>query len=180
MEAYGPIEFTYANPVADAIATSDEFTSWLVSKTCFSKHAPFAVSLHRQQLHKRTKGIPYWWRNYFVGYDSCECKNCGGRETDILAIFDGINDFRFALHIEIKTPNDQFSPDQASNYRKRAECWAGRSSAPRTILPHDSATTVLLAAQTFLESGNPQVSQFDAVISFEEIASRISPYPAPD
>lgn len=180
MEPYGPVEFTYAKPVADAIARSDTFTHWLVSKTCFSKHAPFAVSLYRQQLHKRSKGILYWWRNYFVGENSCRCKNCGGRETDILAIFDGKDDFRFGLHMEIKTPNDRLGADQALNYRKRAECWAGRDSAPRTVLPHDSATTVILASQTYLESGDPQISQFETAISFEEIATMISPYPQPD
>lgn len=171
-------EFRYAKPIADGIVENDSFRRWLISKTKFSSSAEDARSLWKEQLARRTRGTPHWWRHYFVGKGSCACKQCGERETDILAVLENADGLRFALHVEVKSPRDKLSIDQARKYKARSECWSGRERAPRTVLPHDQATTMLVCSSEFANAEKSKVSEFDVVVRFDEIAQHLSPYPA--
>lgn len=174
------LKFSYGKPMAAEIEKSGQFVKWLVKRTEFSHHSEFAIPLFRQQMNKRTEDTTSWWRDYWTGTDNCSCQSCGGKPTEMLVIFDGIDDFRFALHFEINASGKPLPPGRAADYRNRANCWADRKPKPTTVLKHDAASTVLLAPQAYLESGDPEISQFETAISFEDIAAWIPQYPQTD
>jgi hypothetical protein len=171
-------EFRYAKPIADGIVEDDSFRRWLISQTRFSSSAGDARSLWKEQLERRAPGTPHWWRHYFVGKKSCACKQCGERETDILAVFENSVGFRFALHVEVKSPRDKLSIDQAKNYKTRSECWSGREKSHKTVLQHDEATTMLVCSSEFARTEMSKISEFDVVLGFDEVTQHLSPYPA--
>jgi hypothetical protein len=176
---YGPEEYRYARPIAGGLIDNAPFRIWLLEKTRFREDAKMAQPLHKEQKARRTVRAENWWRCYYVKNSSCSCGDCGERETDLLAIFSTPQDYRFALHVEVKSPHDKFSLDQAKDYGRRANCWKGREKAPRTVLPHDEATTVLACERSFVSKNANHASLFDTVVSFDEIASWLSPYPDP-
>ncbi len=95
---------------------------------------------------------------------------CSGQETDISAIFEAGTGMRFGLHFEVKQPTDKFSTkkDQDANYALRANCWA--TSAPKAVVPHADAATVLLCSASKRSEYSPHLSKFGTVITFEGIA----------
>ena len=88
----------------------------------------------------------------------------------MFAVFETATGERFALHIEVKQPTDKFptKKDQAANYALRAKCWA--VSAPKAVVPHSDAATVLLCSSLKLHEYKPHLSKFGTVITFEDIA----------
>ena len=99
----------------------------------------FQRLLHREMHAKRSRGTKYWGRSHFS--EICRCFGCSGQETDLLAIFESATGLRFALHVEVKQPNDKFKDDgqQAAAYPVRAQCWATDGTRPAKVLPRTEA-----------------------------------------
>lgn len=165
---YGSLEYAYAAPIASALADNSDFQLWVLEKTKFGAIAKDARLLHEEMADARK--ATSWWRSHYT--EKCRCEGCSGQETDLLAIYEAPHGLRFALHFEVKQPTDRFTPGgkQALNYRKRAECWT--ATPPRSILPHEQAATVLLCSQFILQRFSDEALQFDAAITFEEIAEK--------
>jgi hypothetical protein len=177
MGRYGHNEYRYARPIAEELERNTSFRSWVLTRTKFAQFSQEAELLHEQQKLCRTPQSENWWRSHFAGPSYQFKSECGERETDLLAIFGVRNDFRFAIHFEVKAPGDRFGIDQALDYQRRAVCWSGRGRAPRTVLPHDEATTVLCCEREFAERVASEVSNFPTIITFEEISVWIAPFP---
>jgi len=165
---YGSIEFTYAEPFANALVADPAFRSWVLRQTKFAAFADEARLLHDEMRARRSSNSATWWRSHFT--EKCRCQGCSGQETDILAIFETATGMRFSLHFEVKHPADKFptNKDQGTNYTLRAKCWA--TSAPKAVVPHTDAATVLLCSALKLTEYGPHSSKFGSVITFEEIA----------
>jgi hypothetical protein len=165
---YGSIEFAYAEPFADAIAGDPAFRAWVLRRTKFAPYAEAARVLHEEMFALRSAGTGTWWRSHFT--EKCRCQGCRGQETDILAIFETVAGARFGLHFEVKQPKDKFptDKDQAANYALRAKCWT--VLAPKPVVPHADAATVLLCSASKLSEYKPHLSKFGTVLTFEEIA----------
>ena len=96
-----------------------------------------------------------------------------GRSRFLLAIFGLPTNERFALHIEVKHPKDNFKENgQADSYPIRATCWATNSKKHLRVLPHSAATTVLLYSATRTREYEPYLQHFKSKITFEEIRKR--------
>lgn len=165
---YGSVEFTYAEPFANALADDPAFRSWVLQRTKFADFAEEARLLHEEMKAQRSGSSATWWRSHFT--ERCRCPGCSGQETDILAIFEATAGMRFGVHFEVKHPADRFptKKDQATNYALRAKCWA--TTAPKAIVPHSDATTVLLCSASKLREYAQHLPKFGAVITFEEVA----------
>src|SRR4051794_18952485 len=165
---YGSREYLYAEPFARALEADSAFRSWVLRQTKFAAYTVSARLLHEEMRAHRSESSASWWRSHFT--ERCRCQGCSGQETDLLAIFETATGKRFALHIEVKQPTDKFptKKDQAANYALRAKCWT--TSAPRAVLPHSDAATVLLCSSSKLQEYEPHLSKFGSVITFEEIA----------
>src|SRR5215207_6732450 len=98
----------------------------------------------------------------------CDCFGCvGGKETDLLAIFQRPAGDRVSIHIEVKQPTDSLKREQAEAYRMRARCWTEK---PHTkMIPHTDAIAVLLCSETKLPVYEPHLEYFDKVLTFEDI-----------
>jgi hypothetical protein len=162
---YGLVEFAYAAPFANALAEDGSFRAWVLRQTKFAAFASDARLLHEEMKAQRRAAT--WWRSHFT--ETCRCQGCSGQETDILAIFEAASGTRFALHFEVKQPGDTFpaNKDQAANYALRAKCWV--ASAPRSVVPHADAATVLLCSASKLAEYAHHLPKFGSVITFEEI-----------
>lgn len=176
---YGANEFRYARPIADALRGDLQFRSWFLGRTEFASVRDTAVLLHEEQKQARSPSAENWWRSYWAGRAYPFKSECGERETDLLAVFQGDAGFRFALHIEVKAPGDRFGVEQARDYTRRARCWAGIGRNPKTVLQHDRATTVLCCEARFLNEHATESSHFMCCVTFEEIAERIGDFPDP-
>jgi hypothetical protein len=165
---YGSVEFTYAQPFAEALAKDSAFRSWVLRRTRFVAFADGSRVLSDEMQARRSSGSANWWRSHYS--EKCRCEGCRGQETDILAIFEAATGLRFALHFEVKQPADKFprDKDQAANYAIRAKCWA--KSAPSTVLLHADAATVLICSALKLKPYALHLPKFGNVITFEEIA----------
>ena len=166
---YGSLEYTYAEPFANALASDAGFRSWLLRRTKFGVFADKASLLHEEMQTRRGKGSATWWRSHYT--EKCRCQGCNGQETDLLAIFEASAGLRFALHFEIKQPTDRFpaNKDQAANYALRAACWA--ISPPKAVLPHSDAATALLCSASKLTEFAAHLPNFGSVITFEDVAA---------
>ncbi len=144
---YGSVEFTYAEPFANALVEDPSFRTWVLRETKFSEFADEARILNDEMMALRN-GATTSWRSHYT--EKCRCQGCSGQETDILAIFEGITGTRFALHFEVKHPRDKFptNKDQAANYALRAKRWV--DNPPQSVLPHEDAATVLLCSDSKL------------------------------
>jgi hypothetical protein len=175
MKRYGSEEYRYARPLADGLVADPAFRTWFIGRTVFREYADTSRLLHDEQMQRRAASAENWWRSCWTM--SCACGDCRQRETDLLAIFQTQDDYRFALHVEVKSPGDRFGVDQAADYVRRAACWTGRERAPRTVLPHDAATTVIVCDRAFSVLNDAAISLFATVIIHEDVAARLRPYP---
>lgn len=166
MAAYGARELRYAAPIADALAGDDDFRRWLLGRTPFAALVGAHVLVDEMRA-RRSRAAKYWWRSHYT--ESCRCDGCRGQETDLLAIMETAAGFRFALHLEVKNPNDRFRSGgrQAESYPRRAECWVGKP--PKSVVPHEGATTLLACSAASLAEFATALRFFDAVVTFEEI-----------
>jgi hypothetical protein len=166
---YGSIEFMYAEPFANLLATDARFCAWVLHKTKFAAFADGARVLHGEMRQRRSQQSATWWRSHFT--EKCRCQGCSGQETDILAIFEAKTGTRFGLHIEVKQPADKFptNKDQASNYAFRAACWV--KSPPASVLRHSDAATVLLYSAAKCNEYATQLAKFGTALTFEEVAA---------
>ncbi|MBL0408220.1 hypothetical protein JKG68_30520 [Microvirga aerilata] len=139
------------------------FRSWVLQCTKFADFAHEARLLHEEMQAQRSKSSATWWRSHFT--EKCRCQACSGQETDILAIFEAVLGMRF----EVKQPADKFptKKDQVTNYALRAQCWA--TLAPKAVVPHADAATVLLCSASKLPEYLPHLSKFGTVITFEDL-----------
>ncbi len=155
---YGPIEFTYCNPVVTMLAENDDFRTWFLRETKFSELAAPARSLksEQMQLDYRVRGRyrQHWWRDYNCG-DRCQCNVTGldGKkrmQTDAFVVFEVLlldKPYRFAVHIECKQPGEKINDRQGEGYRVRSKCWSGAERRPRTVLEHHDAISILICSQ---------------------------------
>ena len=179
MARYGGNEWPYALSIAEALASETTFRVWFLEQTIFRQHAVNARLMLEEQKSTRSKSSETWWRSYWTGSSYPYFADCGERETDLLAVFESKVDFRFALHIEVKAPGDRFGDNQARDYPRRAACWKGRDRAPRTVVPHDDATTVLCCPIAFAEKHKAEAAHFDTVVSHEQTATVLPAFPWP-
>jgi hypothetical protein len=123
--------------------------------------------LHEEMRAWRGNATAEWWRFHFT--EKCRCDGCSGKETDILAIFESKSRRRFALHFEVKHPRDKFKADgiQSRGYPLRAQCWAMKP--PAKVLPHDTASTVLLFSKTKESEYGLHLAHFQTHMTFEDI-----------
>jgi hypothetical protein len=166
-QVYAHREKKYSAPIAGALDSDPEFRKWVLGRTKFAKDGD-AELLSEMMLQKRSKGASNWWASHFQ-FRVCDCSGCvGGKETDLLAVFEK-GDYRFALHFEVKRPGDTFKlgKQQPADYRTRAECWVRK--APRTVLDHQDAETVLICDPDRLPGFSIYAPQFDQVITIREI-----------
>jgi hypothetical protein len=168
--SYGRLELLYAEPFAEALVGDLAFRSWVLKQTIFANFADEAKLLHREMLAKRSPRAKSWWRSHYS--ESCRCFGCSGQETDLLAIFETATDLRFALHVEVKHPDDKFDKDgnQAASYPARARCWV--TNPPPNVLPHTLATTALLCSALKLPDYAAHLGHFAVLISFEDVATK--------
>ncbi len=166
MSGGAEIEFKYAEPFAEALYENSDFRNWVLGQTVFARFEKVRLLLD-EIVKKRSPGTPYWWRHHYT--HKCTCPGCDGRETDIFAVFETDTDFRFALHIEVKHPEDKFKAggDQASAYPIRAQCWTKKT--PDKVPRHDDAATVLLFSEGKREEYSESLNYFNTLITFEVI-----------
>lgn len=164
---YGAKEKKFSEPFADQLANDSAFLRWVLSKTKFRDMDGVRV-LADEMKKKRSKVATTWWASHYT--ETCRCFGCEGSETDVLAIVADAKGRTVALHVEVKQPSDSFNLDrqQAARYPIRAACWVSR--APRNVLPHEDACTILLCSCDKLSEFAAEAAHFDAVITFEEIA----------
>jgi hypothetical protein len=165
---YGTIEYRYAEPFARGLAENRAFREWVLSRTEFSQMSN-ARLLASEMLAWRANPSAEWWRFHFT--EKCRCAGCSGKETDILAIFESPSAIRFALHFEVKHPNDRFKSYgvQSRGYPIRAQCWM--SNPPANVLPHHNASTVLLFSEQKRGEFAEHLAHFKTLITFEDIKS---------
>lgn len=164
---YAHREKKYSVPIADGLVSNPKFRKWVIGRTKFASYDD-AELLSEKMLQKRSKGASTWWASHFQ-FRACDCSGCvGGKETDLLAIFEK-DDYRFALHFEVKRPGDTFKrgKQQPVDYRTRAECWVRK--APRTVLDHHDAETILICLPDKLPGFPIYAPQFDRVITIPQI-----------
>lgn len=164
---YGGKELLYAEQIADALVNNSTFRTWVLMRTKFANLADDARLLNEEMKKQRSAVAQTWWRSHFT--EKCRCFGCRGQETDLLAIFEGAEQKRFALHFEVKHPGDQFKVGghQAEAYPVRAKCWTEK--APPNVLPHSDATVILLCSSDQLKKFSPHTDSFASVITFEEV-----------
>ncbi len=167
---YGSIEFAYAEPFAKSLVADSAFREWVLRRTKFSDEASGAKLLSEEMKALRGRSSATWWRSHYS--EKCRCEGCSGQETDILAVFEAEGGHRFAVHFEVKQPTDRFPThkDQGRGYAVRAQCWV--KSAPKAIVPHGDADTVLLCSASKRAEYAQHVASFGSVITFEEVADR--------
>jgi hypothetical protein len=178
-DRYGKHEYRYARPIAEALRADPDFRAWFIGQTRFAGLASTARLLDAEQMTKRTRRSATWWRSHYAMKPYPYIDECGERETDLLAIFETPDGFRFALHVEVKSPEDDFQIDQAQDYGRRAKCWMGPGRAPQRVLEHADAATVLCCERRFAVRDPEQARFFESVVAFEDVAAHISPYPDP-
>jgi hypothetical protein len=177
---YSKNEFPYARPIANALLTDASFREWFLADTKFEAIAREASPLAELQASLRTtpNARKWFWFNVFCPKDgSCECRGEKGIETDILLVFKSSDKSQFAVHVEIKPPNEDFLPDQAESYPRRGACWANAATRPRTVVAHDSFTTILVCGENL--RSDLRRSQFDDTRFHQDIEKWLSPYPDP-
>jgi hypothetical protein len=175
---YSKNEFLYARPIASALLTDMSFREWFLAGTKFAAIARKAYSLAELQSSLRTTPVAkkWFWFNVFCPKDgSCECRGEKGIETDILLIFKSPDKSQFAVHVEVKPPNEGFLPDQAESYPRRGACWANTATRPRTVVAHDNFTTVLVCGENL--RSDLRRSKFDYTWFHRDIEKHLSPYP---
>lgn len=168
MPRYAHLEKRYSTAIADGLKDNLAFRAWVLCQTKFASF-PEAKLLDAEMWSKRTRSAESWWGSHFQ-YPGCDCFGCkGGKETDLLAIFE-VPALRFALHFEVKHPGDKFDPKrkQPEAYRARAECWVKK--APNTILTHQDTAIVLICSPSRLQGFDTHSASFDHVIPLERIA----------
>jgi len=82
---------------------------------------------------------------------------------------------RFALHIEDKPPRGRFTPDQYLNYERRAKFMAFKAN----YMNYSDFTTILLAPESFCDKHKEEIKAFDAIITYESVATRIPLFASP-
>jgi hypothetical protein len=174
---YGRLEKLFARPIAEALVENSEFRVWMLRRTKFAEFAITARLLDREMLAKRSKAAKSWWASHFT--EACRCIGCRGQETDLLAIFETEEAFRFAVHIEVKHPADKFKAagSQASSYPIRAACWVAKP--PSRVLLHSDSTTVLLHSASKVNEYGVNLAHFETLITFEEILAGFGNFEIP-
>ena len=178
MGRFAPNEFLYCGPIAHALLTDPAFRHWFLQETKFADCARAAVPLTAEHASCRTtpNSQKWFWFNCFCPLDrSCLCRIETGIETDILLIFAAPDRPRFAVHIEVKRPGENFNPGQAESYPRRARCWATDSTRPSTVPRHHDFVTVAVCDER--AKADPRSRAFDDVVLHADIAKKIAPYP---
>jgi hypothetical protein len=131
-----------------AISTNAIFRNWFLAHTKFVDRTVSLVT--DEKWHQR------WYKDPHTKKDS---------ETDILLMLrETASDERYAIHIENKPDHGRWEEKQAENYRKRA---LNRMSAWRYV----DFQTALIAPRSLIARSSLEVSHFDLVMPYENIAA---------
>jgi len=144
---------------AEALADNPDFQKWLLSGGRFARHAGRAKLLIDEQASAR-KSAKHWWKHWW-----CRLPDGSESETDIFLVFEA-GGHRFALHVEDKPPDGELELRQAADYRRRA---AFKSNS-KDWLNYSDFEVLLLAPDEFIKRHSECSSQFDRVITYEEVA----------
>jgi hypothetical protein len=180
MANYSKIEFPYARPIADALLSDETFRQWFLADTKFAPIAANVLPLPDDQARLRTtpSARKWWWFNHYCTKDSrCSCKIGTGLETDILIVFAAPDNYRFAVHVEVKPPGEKLKEGQAETYPRRAECWANPSTRQRSVLAHKDFVTILVCGENL--RSDSRRDYFSGTRFHQDIEQRLSPYPDP-
>jgi len=90
-------------------------------------------------------------------------------ETDVLVVFQTLDEKRFALHIENKLASGHFTPSQPELYAARAAFWQGKPQ----YRSYQEWETVLVAPNAFFQRCKTEATKFHRFVSHEEIAAHI-------
>jgi hypothetical protein len=177
---YSELELQYARPLATGLIEDPSFRAWLLAGTHYGQLA--AEARHDADLQRRTRARPAmtnpYWFNYWCGKDrDCDCRIGTAIETDILLIFEAADGERFAVHVEVKRPNEQLGVGQAITYPRRAACWANSATRPSRVPDHSGFVTVLACGSNL--AGNPEIGHFDKTVFHDAIAEHLHGYPKP-
>jgi hypothetical protein len=178
MPKYSSNEFLYARPLAHAILSDRRFRQWFLVGTKLADRALDARPQPEEQAKLRTteNSRKWFWFNYWCPKDRrCECREEKGIETDILLVFEAPDRLRFAVHVEVKPPDEGLQPGQAESYPRRGRCWATPATRPRTVLAHDDFVTIVVCGENL--KSDSRLSNFDKVVLHRDIEQRISMYP---
>jgi hypothetical protein len=151
---------------ANQLASSRDFSIWVLEQTKFKPYSRMADLLDKEQVTAKPRKKPEnWWRHWW-----CKLEDGSESETDIFASFQlrGTN-LRFALHIEDKPSHGKFEPSQYLNYKRRATCMARQPQ----YMDYTDFTTVLLAPSGFIQAHRQEAACFDSCISYESVAPHI-------
>lgn len=171
------IEHTYCEPFAEGLAHDVAFRTWILQKAGLNDFALSAQCLWEKQREQRP-GSRFWWKDYYCHEKRCICEGLAGRQIDVLAIFQDGGKRTIGLHVECKHPKDRFSnADQARGYKKRAFCW-GPEDATLGLCCRMARLLQLLMCDRKHRHAEADVKGFDVVLYFDEIAERITGFPA--
>jgi hypothetical protein len=167
-DPYAHKERAYAEPFANELVANSTFCEWLLTHAGLGARATGCRVLNEEMKARRSKSAATWWNSHFNG--RCQCEGCrGGRETDLLAIFELQDGKRFALHIEFKQPSDKFHKGQAARYALRADCWI--EANPPLVVPHSEAGTMLICSASRIESYANELDLFGSVLTFDDVTA---------
>jgi hypothetical protein len=158
----GPAEIELDREFAIALQDSPRFASWLVAQTRFGLLADESRLLYREQLMARN--TLRWWKQWW-----CAIPGHGESATDILAVFETSDGYRFALHIADKRDGGPFADREEKLYAIRAEHMKNKAK----YLDYQSFATVLIAPRTFRNRHADRARAFDHYVPYEAIAAHV-------
>jgi hypothetical protein len=176
-----------AQPFLDAIAvnvfSAQDVRDWLIRGTPVETQYTGSSVLTEEQRAVRWRSrqtVQPFWANYHCGRDSrCTCRIAGskGLESDAIFFFRNASRRVLAVHVEFKHPKEAFRFGQPEAYPLRAACFTKTYAQRRTVNPHhDWATVIFCGAEA---ASDPRLSNFQRVITHNEVAGVIKAYPYP-
>ncbi|RWC59489.1 hypothetical protein [Mesorhizobium sp.] len=147
---------------AERLIADAKFRTWVLQPSKFASLLPEVRLLHEELSASRRMAVNSWRHVW------CTLPDRTQGETDIFAVFETRERYRFSVHIENKPPRCTLRKLQAENYPKRAAFLAGH---PR-YLKYEGYETVIMAPGDFI-ANEPRCEYFDRPIRYEEVAAQI-------
>ena len=152
---------------ARKIKESPEFVLWVLGRTKFKKYGSDVRLLDEEQASART--AKFWWKHWWCRVPELDTES----ETDIFIVFEiAETKQRFALHIENKMANGNFTEKQPESYAFRAK---HMMSKPR-YLDYTDFETILISPLSFRSRNKMRCDLFGCYISYEDISEFIAEF----
>jgi hypothetical protein len=148
---------------AEKLISDKAFRDWLLLGSKFAHLRP-GLRLLTEELSKSRRMPANSWRHVW-----CVMPDGTEGETDIFAVFEASDGYRFALHFENKPPHGILRPNQGEDYSKRAEFLSGH---PR-YLRYEGWETAIIAPEAFIRRYADQCRPFDRAITYEALGEWI-------